>query len=702
MKSLSSVGVLSLLSLALVSCDPPASSNNSAEEENRREIEKNQAAYAQQAADMQARSENLQQQLADLQQSIRDKENADLQARLAAIQQENEKLLADAEAARRKSDELRDQLASIPQPGTAPYTPPAPAGGSQPWIEPDADYSVFYEELEPYGKWLDVEGYGYAWQPALAARSTWRPYTDGRWVWSDQGWAWDTPEPFGWACYHYGRWVRMARQGWVWVPGRDWAPAWVSWRSGGDCVGWAPLPPERRRGYTSIGHDCDVSYDLAPSSYVFIQAGDFGRGSYLNVCLPLANATRIFQQTVNLTSLARVNQGQTQFFVNRGGPDRRWLEQRIGGRIPEAPVRIARSLERPQRDREDRGSIRQLIAAPLPADRPGRPHTRPQTADKIAKPALVDAWAEVPADRRKTLRDMVSRQAQDPKPPRAADTAVSGGQPPTPGQVPDRDRDRGNDRDRPGQGRPRPEDAQAEVRPGIPSPGRPGGTPSLPLPDRPNDRDLPRERPPGGMKPGSRGEDTRTRDDLARHEAQRLKQKEEALRQAGAAKTREDLARKQAEDAAMGKQKEDLLRQQAEAMQAREAQAQAQAAQQAEMQRRQQEAETARLREAAMAQQQEAARQAQETAAMQRRQQEAQQAEMLQRQREAMAEKAREAAARQQQENAERQRQAGRQQQEMAERQRAASDDAQRRAQEAQRRAQDDNRRRDDESRRQR
>jgi hypothetical protein len=31
--------------------------------------------------------------------------------------------------------------------------------------------------------------------------------------------------------------------GWLWVPGYQWAPAWVSWRYGGDAVGWAPLAP---------------------------------------------------------------------------------------------------------------------------------------------------------------------------------------------------------------------------------------------------------------------------------------------------------------------------------------------------------------------------------------------------------------------------------------------------------------------------
>ncbi|MCX6858075.1 MAG: hypothetical protein NTV80_24595, partial [Verrucomicrobia bacterium] len=98
------------LALSLSACKPAA--NTAAEDEARRQMEATRAAYEQQAADMQSRSEALQKQLADLERSIKDKENADLRAKLDAISAENQKLMADAESARRKSEDLRDQLAS--------------------------------------------------------------------------------------------------------------------------------------------------------------------------------------------------------------------------------------------------------------------------------------------------------------------------------------------------------------------------------------------------------------------------------------------------------------------------------------------------------------------------------------------------------------------------------------------------------------
>ena len=57
------------------------------------------------------------------------------------------------------------------------------------------------------------------------------------------GWTWASDYNWGWAPFHYGRWLYDDAYGWMWVPGYEWAPAWVSWRNGGGCYGWAPLGP---------------------------------------------------------------------------------------------------------------------------------------------------------------------------------------------------------------------------------------------------------------------------------------------------------------------------------------------------------------------------------------------------------------------------------------------------------------------------
>jgi len=106
-------------------------------------------------------------------------------------------------------------------------------------IHAEAD---FHAPLAVHGTWIEVGSYGRCWRPAHIAVE-WRPYCYGHWVWSDCGWFWESDEPWGWACYHYGRWVWESDYGWIWIPGVEWAPAWVEWRVGGGYIGWAPLAP---------------------------------------------------------------------------------------------------------------------------------------------------------------------------------------------------------------------------------------------------------------------------------------------------------------------------------------------------------------------------------------------------------------------------------------------------------------------------
>jgi len=108
---------------------------------------------------------------------------------------------------------------------------------------PEMDYEDFYEYLSPHGIWVRYAPYGFVWIPKHVGRG-WRPYTHGRWAWTNYGWTWISYHEWGWVPFHYGRWGWDARLGWYWVPGSIWAPAWVSWRWGSIYIGWCPLPPD--------------------------------------------------------------------------------------------------------------------------------------------------------------------------------------------------------------------------------------------------------------------------------------------------------------------------------------------------------------------------------------------------------------------------------------------------------------------------
>jgi uncharacterized protein YraI len=127
--------------------------------------------------------------------------------------------------------------------------------------------AVFYDRLAPYGNWTWIQGQ-YVWVPSNVG-PYWRPYTVGRWVYTDRyGWMWSSREPFGWATYHYGRWGFSKRVGWFWVPGSRWAPAWVSWRQSNDYLAWAPLPPTSDEGLglsISVGTVPDYYWQVVPN-----------------------------------------------------------------------------------------------------------------------------------------------------------------------------------------------------------------------------------------------------------------------------------------------------------------------------------------------------------------------------------------------------------------------------------------------------
>ena len=195
---------------------------------------------------------------------------------------------------------------------------------------PVADYGMFYDSLSSYGSWFETPDYGYVWQPVVVRQHVgWRPYTRGRWVCTDYGWTWISHEPFGWATYHYGRWALLHGVGWVWVPGSVWAPAWVTWRSGGDFIGWAPLPPEtmawRHRDWDS---SVEVSFGIGSSWFSFVEYRHFS-DPIQSHCLPYQRNTTYVQQTTNITHI-HIHQGR----VVNGGPKYDELSRRAGKKLP--------------------------------------------------------------------------------------------------------------------------------------------------------------------------------------------------------------------------------------------------------------------------------------------------------------------------------------------------------------------------------
>jgi hypothetical protein len=111
---------------------------------------------------------------------------------------------------------------------------------------------VGFDDLDDYGDWRDDPSYGHVWFPNQVAVG-WAPYHAGHWAWiSPWGWTWVDDSSWGYAPFHYGRWVSVGGR-WGWVAGpvtvqAVYAPALVVFIGGGPGgiggnVGWFPLGP---------------------------------------------------------------------------------------------------------------------------------------------------------------------------------------------------------------------------------------------------------------------------------------------------------------------------------------------------------------------------------------------------------------------------------------------------------------------------
>jgi hypothetical protein len=186
----------------------------------------------------------------------------------------------------------------------------------------NVDIGFFYDDLASYGHWIQRPRYGWVWTPRVAVAS-WRPYQYGHWVWTDLGWTWVSDEPFGWATYHYGRWYDDPDYGWEWIPGDQWAPAWVDWQAGNDYVGWAPLPPSY-----AYSPGVTVSLNLAPDDFIFVPENRFLETRLVSYAVPRWECDRIYRGTRSFTRYDRFN---NQVF-NAGFPVDR-VQQWTGRRV---------------------------------------------------------------------------------------------------------------------------------------------------------------------------------------------------------------------------------------------------------------------------------------------------------------------------------------------------------------------------------
>ena len=212
----------------------------------------------------------------------------------------------------------------------------APAARAQVDVGVNVSIGGFYDELSPYGQWVDCS-YGHCWVPARVA-ADWQPYTNGQWIYTQYGWTWVSDDPWGGTPYHYGTWVSVAGYGWSWVPGTVWAPAWVTWTYSNSYVGWAPLPPTVVFGASGYSGRPVVVHE---TQYVFVPTNRFVGGNVMAARVPAQQSAAIFRQTRPVTGFA-VSGG----IVRNTALPLTTIERASGHRIEAASVQSARTSPR--------------------------------------------------------------------------------------------------------------------------------------------------------------------------------------------------------------------------------------------------------------------------------------------------------------------------------------------------------------------
>jgi FecR protein len=128
-------------------------------------------------------------------------------------------------------------------------------------------YAYGASDLNYYGNFATVPGYGNLWQPYFAGAG-WDPYMNGAWAYSPgYGYGWVSGYPWGWTPYHSGTWVYVPSYGWGWQPGGSWAGLNAQPTIAGGPAGFIPPKPPAA-GTTTVAVNRGGSFPRTTTGYL--------------------------------------------------------------------------------------------------------------------------------------------------------------------------------------------------------------------------------------------------------------------------------------------------------------------------------------------------------------------------------------------------------------------------------------------------
>jgi hypothetical protein len=329
---------------------------------------------------------------------------------------------------------------------------------SQRYVSPEM---TGVEDLDRHGRWEQSPDYGSIWIPRTVAPG-WAPYSSGHWAWvSPWGWTWVDDAPWGFAPFHYGRWV-WYRDVWSWAPGTYvarpvYAPALVAWVGGprvsvsvsigggfaGPSVGWFPLAPREvyvpsyrhSPGYVqniNITHVTNIT-NITNVVNAPVAQRDFSNRKFPHAVTVVPTSVMTGRQAVGPASAQLRDAPEVRELTREPGRHGALLAAPVA-----APVALARGVDPRAGAAPGAANTTDANRAPPPPGRVNRPGQRNADYDRAVAPAAANPAAAAgnatpPAANPATVGAVRPAPATTaPTPAPAAAAVVTPSQPPQP------------------------------------------------------------------------------------------------------------------------------------------------------------------------------------------------------------------------------------------------------------------------------
>jgi len=139
-------------------------------------------------------------------------------------------------------------------------------------------YGYGMSDMNYYGAYSSVPGYGMMWQPYFTGIG-WDPFMDGAWSWyPGYGYMFASAYPWGWMPYRYGSWMFIPGMGWMWQPGGFNSWLTVPRYAGTLPVGFHPLVAPTTGTVKTVAVGRGGSFSSLPPSHLLVRAGSAGMG----------------------------------------------------------------------------------------------------------------------------------------------------------------------------------------------------------------------------------------------------------------------------------------------------------------------------------------------------------------------------------------------------------------------------------------